>query len=253
MTPTHANLPSETAPSVRGLALVTGGAHRLGRAIALELARIGFAVAIHYHHSAAAAKETAAAARELGVPASLFPADLRDPAQIQALFEQVAGLPHPLKVLVNSAAVMPRGSLADISPDEWDATLGLNLRAPLLCAQQAARLMPDGGAIVNLTDTGAHKVWTAYPAYVVSKAALETLTRLLARSFAPHIRVNAVAPGLVLPGPQASPEDWDRLVARLPLKRPGRVDEIAQTVAFLVQNEYITGQTVVVDGGYHLI
>jgi NAD(P)-dependent dehydrogenase (short-subunit alcohol dehydrogenase family) len=249
-----ASPPSSPNPSAdRGLALVTGGAHRLGRAIALGLARLGYAVVVHYHHSAAAAEQTAAAARALGTPAVLLDADLRDPAQIQGLFDRIAGLPYPLKVLVNSAAVMPRGSLVDISPADWDAALALNLRAPLLCSQQAARLMIDGGVIVNLTDTGAQKTWTSFPAYVVSKSALETLTRLLARSLAPRIRVNAVAPGLVLPGPDTPPEDWDRLVARIPLKRAALVDEIAQTVAFLVQNEYITGQTVVVDGGYHLI
>lgn len=253
MTISPPNSPQAIPPGSRGLALVTGGAHRLGRAIALRLARAGYVVGIHHFQSITRAKETAAEIQRTGVPTALFKADLRDPAQIRDLFAQVSALPFPLKVLVNSAAVMPRGSVLDISPADWDNTFALNLRAPLLCSQLAARLMPSGGVIVNLTDTGAQKTWTSYPAYVVSKSALETLTRLLARSLAPHVRVNAIAPGLVLPSEDTAPEDWNKLVARVPLKRPARIEEIAETVAFLIQNEYITGQTIVVDGGYHLV
>jgi NAD(P)-dependent dehydrogenase (short-subunit alcohol dehydrogenase family) len=240
-------------PGSRGLALITGGAHRLGRAIALRLGQAGYVVGIHYFQSAQQAKDTAAEIQRSGVPTAVFKADLRDPAQIRDLFAQVSALPYPLKVLVNSAAVMPSGSVLDISPTEWDNTFALNLRAPLLCAQLAARLMKEGGVIVNLTDTGAQKTWTNYPAYVVSKSALETLTRLLARSLAPRVRVNAIAPGLVLPSEDTDGEDWNKLVARVPLRRPARTDEIAETVAFLIQNEYITGQTIVVDGGYQMV
>jgi pteridine reductase len=242
-----------TLPNRRGLALVTGGAHRLGRAIALELARLGFTIAIHYYQSEDAARETAEALRQTGAAVHLFRADLRKPDQIEGLFAGAAAIGAPLQILVNSAAVMPRKTALEISASEWDDTLALNLRAPLLCAQQAAALMTEGGSIVNLTDTGAQKTWSGYAAYVVSKSALETLTRLLARSLAPRIRVNAVAPGLVLPGADTSPADWERLIARVPLQRAGLAEEVAQTVAFLVQNEYITGQTIIVDGGYQLI
>jgi pteridine reductase len=237
----------------RGLALVTGGAHRIGRAIALELARLGYAIALHYFRSETAAAETGTALREAGARVELFRADLRDPGQIEGMFERIDALQTPLRVLVNSAGAMPRRKLADVTAAEWDETLALNLRAPMLCSQAAARRMEEGSAIINLTDSGARKVWTGYPAYVVSKAALETLTRLQARSLAPRIRVNAVAPGLVMPGPDTNAQDWERLIARVPLRRPGLAEEIAQTVAFLVQNEYITGQVVIVDGGYQLV
>jgi pteridine reductase len=240
-------------PGSRGLALITGGAHRLGRAIALRLGQAGYVVGIHYFHSGQQAKETAAEIQRSGIPTAVLKADLRDPAQIRDLFAQVYTLPYPLKVLVNSAAVMPRGSVLDISPSDWDSTFALNLRAPLLCSQLAARLMKEGGVIINMTDTGAQKNWTGYAAYVVSKSALETLTRLLARSLAPQVRVNAIAPGFVIPGEDTAVEDWNQLVKRVPLKRPARIEEIAETVAFLIQNEYITGQTIVVDGGYHLV
>ncbi|RME87997.1 MAG: SDR family oxidoreductase, partial [Anaerolineae bacterium] len=171
------------------------------------------------------------------------------------LFAAVDATPHPLHVLVNSAAVMTRHDVRTLPAGEWDATFAVNLRAPFLLAQQAARRMETagGGLIVNVTDVGARKVWSAFPAYTVSKAALESLTRVLARALAPKVRVNAIAPGLVLPSEHVAAEEWDRLVARLPLKRPASVDEIASALDFLLDNEYITGQTLVIDGGYSLL
>jgi len=236
------------------LALVTGASRRLGRVLALELGRQGYAVGLHYHLSAAQAAETAEEIRKLGVPVFLIPADLSDPQQIVRLFEELDALPHPLKILVNSAAVMQRHNLLDISAAEWDATLALNLRAPLLCAQHAARLMGEaGGLIINITDAGAARAWTGFPAYIISKSALENLTRLLARSLAPAIRVNSIAPGLISPqGDSVSPE-WTRLVGRVPLRRSGTAEEVAGALAFLIHNEYVTGQSIVVDGGYQLI
>jgi pteridine reductase len=243
------------AEALLPLALVTGAAHRLGRAIAAELAGQGFAVGLHYHHAQREAEETAAAlSAASGLPVYLLPADLRDPAQVDGLFERVAALPHPLRVLVNSAAVMPAGSLSDMPLEAWDDALDLNLRAPWLCARAAARLMePSGGVIVNITDSGAHKAWTGYPAYIVSKAGLEALTRLLARALAPGVRVNAVAPGLILPSADLSAERWQRLLDRLPLQAAGSPEDIARAVTFFVLNPYITGQTLAVDGGYQLI
>jgi pteridine reductase len=237
------------------LALVTGAAHRLGRAIAEELVGQGFALGLHYHRSRVQAEETAAAlTTPAGPPIYLLPADLRDPAQIEAMFEQVDALPHALRVLVNSAGVMQRASLRDLPPEDWDDTLNLNLRAPWLCARAAARRMQSaGGLVVNITDSGAHKAWTGFPAYIVSKAGLESLTRLLARDLAPKVRVNAVAPGLVLPAEDFSSEQWQRLVDRLPLQAAGSPRDVARAVTFFIQNPYVTGQTLAVDGGYQLI
>lgn len=235
------------------LALVTGGARRLGRAFALALARQGFAILLHYHHSEEEAAATADAIRALGMPVYPLQVDLTSSTNIESLFSNLDTLPHPLKVLVNSAALMPRGDVRTLSAVDFDAAIALNLRAPFLCAQEAAKRMEAGGLIVNVTDVGAQKAWSGFPAYTVSKAALESLTRVLARSLAPKIRVNAIAPGLVLPSEHVSPEEWERLVGRLPLKRPASVDEIAAALEFLLKNEYITGQTIVVDGGYSLI
>ncbi len=158
-----------------------------------------------------------------------------------------------LRVLVNSAAVMPRTDLATATSSDWDAAFSLNLRAPFLLTQKAAERMADGGLIVNVTDVGAHKLWTGYPAYVVSKSALETLTRLQAKTYAPRLRVNAIAPGLVLPSENVTSAEWENLVGRLPLRRPASTGEIAAALEFLLKNEAVTGQTIVVDGGYSLL
>jgi NAD(P)-dependent dehydrogenase (short-subunit alcohol dehydrogenase family) len=239
----------ETQP----LALVTGAAHRLGKAFVLALARNGYAILLHYRTSDVQAATTATQIRTLGVPVFLSQADLSQPSQILSLFSLVDRIPHPLKVLVNSAAIIPAGDARTVSAAEWDAVLNLNLRAPFLCAQEAAKRMKDGGLIVNVTDVGAKKSWTRFPSYSISKAGLEALTKILARSLAPSIRVNAIAPGLVLQSDLISAEEWSRLVERLPLKRAATVDEIGMALDFLLKNEYVTGQTLVVDGGYSLL
>jgi NAD(P)-dependent dehydrogenase (short-subunit alcohol dehydrogenase family) len=242
------------------LALVTGGGHRLGRALALALARNGHAVLLHYHRSKDEAAATAAEIRALGVPAFLFGADLRDTAQVDSLLKNLDSITNdtnnhllPLRVLVNSAALMASGDARTLTAAEWDATLALNLRAPFLLSQAAARRMSDGGLIINVTDVGAQKAWSGFPAYTVSKAGLESLTRVLARSFAPSVRVNAIAPGLVLPSAGLPPEDWYRLTSKVLLKRPASLEEITGVLEFLLKNEYITGQTITVDGGYSLV
>jgi NAD(P)-dependent dehydrogenase (short-subunit alcohol dehydrogenase family) len=231
------------------LALVTGAAHRLGKAFALTLARQGFDIILHYHRSSEAALQTQVELESLGSRVMMSQADLTKPAEIQSLVSHL----NSLNVLVNSAAFMPVGSVEALSLETWDITLDLNLRAPFLLAQECAKKMTEGGLIVNITDVGAQKAWSRYPSYTVSKAALESLTRILARALAPNIRVNAIAPGLVLQSDIVSNDEWQRLINRIPLKRPARAEEIASALEFLLQNEYITGQTIVVDGGYSLV
>jgi pteridine reductase len=245
---TSTSLPA--APPDLGLALVTGAGRRIGKAIAIEMGRLGYTVGVHYFHSAPEAAALVVELNDLGVRAHALQADLNDPAQVERLFAQVADLPEPLSVLINSAAVMPAGNLRDLSLADWESTLNLNLRAPFLCAQWAARLMRAGSVIINISDTGARKTWTRYPAYTLSKAGLETLTRLLARELAPAIRVNAVAPGFVLPQSGTDPAVWQSLIAKVPMRRAAEPQEIAGAVAFLVQNPYITGQILTLDGGY---
>jgi len=231
------------------LALVTGAAHRLGKVFALTLAQKGFDIVLHYHQSLGDALQTQTEIESLGRRAILVRADLTDPSQIQAL---VSGI-DPLHVLVNSAAFMPSGKVEALTLENWDTSLDLNLRAPFLLSQECARKMSKGGLIVNITDVGAQKAWSRYPSYTVSKAALESLTKVLARGLAPKIRVNAIAPGFVLQSDIVSEEEWQRLIQRIPLKRAARPEEIASALEFLLKNEYITGQTIVVDGGYSLV
>jgi NAD(P)-dependent dehydrogenase (short-subunit alcohol dehydrogenase family) len=231
------------------LALVTGAAYRLGKVFALTLAQQGFDIVLHYHQSKAEALQTQAEIESIGRRAILSQADLTDPAQIQLLISKF----DSLNVLVNSAAFMPSGNVDLLTLENWDTSLDLNLRAPFLLAQECAKKMNTGGLVVNITDVGAQKAWSRYPSYTVSKAALESLTKILARALAPQIRVNAIAPGFVLQSNIVSDEEWQRLINRIPLKRPARTEEIASALEFLLKNEYITGQTIVVDGGYSLI
>lgn len=235
------------------LALVTGSAHRLGKAFALTLARMGYSIALHYRGSVTEAEKTAKEIRALGVDCLPIRADLTKPEKIDFLFSLVDEFHTPLKVVVNSAAIMPIGNPRTLELHQWDSALDLNLRAPFLIAQQAAKRMTEGGVIVNISDIGAQKAWSRYPSYTVSKAGLDSLTKMLARALAPHIRVNAIAPGLVLPGDMVTPEQWEKLVEKLPLKRAAALDEITSTLEFLIKNGYITGHTIVVDGGYSLI
>lgn len=231
------------------LALVTGAAHRLGKAFALTLARHGFDIALHYHHSLDAALQTRAEIESVGRSVTFAQADLTDAAQISSLLSKI----DSLQVLVNSAAFMPSGNVDALSLEDWDASLDLNLRAPFLLAREASQKMTEGGLIVNITDVGVQKAWSRYPSYTVSKAALESLTKILARALAPRLRVNAIAPGFVLPSDIVPAGEWERLIQRVPLKRPARIEEVTSALEFLLHNEYITGQTIVVDGGYSLV
>lgn len=237
------------------LAIVTGSARRLGKAFALSLARQGYDLVLHFNSSEGEALKTKEEVERFGVRSELVQADLTDQAQITAIFEQLdqAYPDSSLRVLVNSAAIMSVARPQVISLEEWDVTMNTNLRAPLLLAQAAAKRMARGGLIVNISDIGAQKSWSRYSAYTVSKAGLEALTRLLARSLAPAIRVNAIAPGLVLPSDIVTGEQWDKLVSSVPLQRPASLDEVTDTLQFLIKNEYITGQTIAVDGGYSLL
>jgi len=242
------------------LALVTGAAHRLGKAFALSLANLGYAIILHYHSANAAAVSSAKEFGKLGVPVFPIKADLLNEDEINAMFSEVDSLiGNPdmklagLKVLVNSAAIMSHEEARILSIQEFDRTIGLNLRAPFLCSQLAYKRMSSGGVIVNISDVAAQKAWVNYPAYTVSKAGLESLTKVMARSFAPKVRVNAISPGLSLRSDLTAPEVWKRLVERVPLMRTAKEDELTAALEFLLKNEYITGQTLVVDGGYSLI
>lgn len=243
-------------------ALVTGAAHRLGRAIACRLARGGARLAIHYGGSAEQAARTVADIEDDGGEAWAVQADLARSEAIEGLFGAVEQRFGGLDVLVNSAASFRSQPFDDISAADWDAVLSVNLRAPFLCTQAAARLMgttarPDDapGVVINVCDLSALGVWRGYAHHSVSKAGLLHLTRVAAWELAPRVRVNAIAPGAILPPPGEDPdgEAWRRRGEDVPLGRTGSPEDVAAAVAFVVENEFVNGALVPVDGGERLI
>jgi pteridine reductase len=235
------------------VALVTGAGRRLGRAFAEALGARGARVAVHYAHSREGADETCRRIAASGGEAVPFGADLTESGAPARLVEAVAGRFGALDVLVNSAAVMERTPLGSVTEPQWDAIFALNLRAPFFAAQAAARVMGErGGAIVNVTDLAAFETWPAYVPHGISKAGVVQMTRSLARVLAPHVRVNAIAPGAVL-----LPDEWDagaaeRLAATTPLRRLGRPEDAVGAMLYLLEAEYVTGETILVDGGRHV-
>jgi len=237
------------------VALVTGGAHRVGQAIALALARAGADLVIHYHRSAEAAEDTADEVRSSGRRAITVGANLGRVTEIDRLFRQVEREFEQLDVLVNSASVFEAVDFMAMTSAQWDATLDVNLKGPAFCAQAAARLMlPQGGGhIVNVADVIGLRPWPRFPHHSVSKAGLIMLTQVLAMTLAPTIRVNAIAPGLVLKPDEMPEQRWQQMGAASLVGHPGQVDDVAQAVLFLVQSRYVTGEVLVVDGGTRFV
>ena len=233
------------------IAVVTGAAHRVGKAIALGLADAGANVVVHYHGAAAEVPGTLAELEQRGVKAVAVQADLAQTAGVEAVFEAAVSAFGGVDILVNSAAIMEPGSVLEMGRTEWQRSLDINLTAPFFCAQRAARLMRarGGGGIVNIADLAGLEPWARYPAHSVSKAGLIMLTQVLAKALAPDIRVNAVAPGPV-EKPQGWQDDrWRRVGEHTLLKRAGSGYDVARAVVFLLEQDFITGETLVVDGG----
>jgi pteridine reductase len=231
-------------------ALVTGAGQRIGRAITYGLIRRGVNVAIHYHRSEQGAKATQMEAEVAGVRVARLKADLSDVEAAEALPARAREALGGLDIAVLSAAIMEKRSLEDVTPSAWDRVMNLNLKSTFFAAKGAAAAMGEqGGAIVTMADIAAFQRWTHYPVHVISKAGVVVATELLARILAPRVRVNAVAPGAIL-----LPPDWDdearrQLVASTPLGRIGTPDDVVRAVIFLLESDYLTGTTLVVDGG----
>jgi len=245
--------------SLRGrTALVTGAARRLGRAIAEALAREGADILVHYGHSAAEAEQTAAGLRALGVRSWTLGADLGDPAQAEALWDEARARAGSIDILVNSASSFPEDTLAGFTPAALEASLRVNALAPVLLARRFAATPAAAGqagetpadrVIVNLLDSRALGRMRRHLSYQMSKRLLADFTRLLALELAPAVRVNAVAPGMILPPPGLGEEARRRLAATNLLARWGEPADVARAVLFLAGNDFITGQVLFVDGG----
>ena len=235
-------------------ALVTGGAQRLGRAIATALAQDGHPVAIHCHNSRDAAEAAAADIRAAGGRAAVVTADLANEAETIALIAHANAAIGPIGVLVNNASTFERDEWNTADRMSWDAHIEPNLRAPFVLTQAFARaLPPDGkGVVINMLD---ERVWSLTPhfiSYTVSKAGLWALTQSLALALAPRIRVNAIGPGPALPSPRQTAEQFARQCASTPLGRGTDPDEVGRAVIAILALPSMTGQMIALDGGQHL-
>lgn len=233
-------------------ALVTGAGQRLGKAAALELGRCGWNVVIHYRRSGVEAEAAAAAVREAGGEAVTVGADLDSAAERKGLIEKsIAAAGAPLRALVNCAAIFEHDTIDTLSGEALQKHIAINTLTPSLLARDFAGSLAEAarGVVVNFLD---FKLASPYPdhfSYTLSKYALAGATELLARALAPSVRVNAVAPGYVLPAPDQSEEDWKRLHADTPLELGPTPEHVAHAVRFLIENDAITGQTIYVDAG----
>lgn len=232
------------------IVLVTGGAKRLGRALALALARRRARVVISYRSSSSDALATIRELERCGAQALAVRADLSKPAEVKRLMTRVRQRFGRLDVLINSAANFERTPFVTLTERDWDLALDTNLKGPFLCALYGSRLMRQGGKIINLADWSGVRPYRDYLPYCVSKAGVIGLTKALAKELAPTIQVNAIAPGPILPPPDMTAAERARVIRRVPLKRWGSPQDIVNTVLFLIEGtDFMTGSTIFVDGG----
>ena len=241
-------------PPVPKAALVTGGARRIGQALALALAGDGFAVAVHHRNSHAAAEDLVALIRNKGGAAVALAADLGDEAAVRTLLSRAEQALGPIGCLVNNAGVFVNDTVETATRASWELHLAVNLRAPFLLIQDFATRLPKsaGGVVVNLLD---QRVWSLTPyfvSYTLSKAGLWTLTQTMALALAPRIRVNGIGPGPALPSPRQSAEEFATQCATMPLRRGTSPQEIAAALRFILSAPAVTGQMIALDGGQHL-
>jgi NAD(P)-dependent dehydrogenase (short-subunit alcohol dehydrogenase family) len=237
------------------VALVTGGAKRIGRAITLALADAGYGVVVHARRADADAQALVAGLAGRGVRAAVAEADLADAGEVASLIDRaVAVARSPLSVLVNCAAEFADDAVGSLGPAQWDRHFAVNLRAPVFLAQAFAAQVPTGrdACIVNITDQRVRKKVPRQFSYTLSKCALDAATTLLAQALAPRVRVNAVAPGPTLPSPRQDAAAFAAQAAALPLAHGMRPEDIAAAVLYLVSATGVTGETIAVDGGQHI-
>jgi NAD(P)-dependent dehydrogenase (short-subunit alcohol dehydrogenase family) len=238
----------------RQTALVTGAGRRIGRAIALDLAAAGFAVAVHHRAASVEAEEVATAIREGGGRAVAIAADLAEEAQVTTLLPRATEALGPVTLLVNNASVFERDEWNTATRESWDRHLETNLRAPLVLTQAMAGALPEGmrGLVVNILDQRVLNLTPHFLSYTIAKSGLWTLTRTLAMALAPRIRVNGVGPGPTLRNERQSDEHFAVQSAAVPMGRSVEPGEICAAIRFLIDAPSVTGQMIAVDGGEHL-
>lgn len=238
----------------RGGALITGGARRIGRALAMKAQAAGFDVAVHSRKPDSEADALAAALRDSGGRAGVVHGDLSLDADLAGLVDAARDAVGPLSLLVNCASLFEEDRIETLAPAGWDAHMATNLRAPILLSQAFAAQSPleRQGLIVNILDQRVLRVTPQFFSYAVSKAALWHATRMLAQALAPRIRVNGIGPGPTLASIHQTPQAFAAEIAGLPLQKGASPEEIADALAYLIDARSVTGQMIAVDGGQHL-
>lgn len=240
------------------VALVTGSARRVGRTIALELAKQGAHIMVHYRSADdSELRDTMHEIKSYGVDAFSVQADLNDSEGVPTIFNAIREHFGRLDILVNSASVFTKNTLMETTLEDWQLSLNVNLTAPFLCTQEATRLMqdnhPQGGTIINICDHGALRPWPERFDHGISKAGLFMLTKTSAASLGQYnIRVNGVLPGPVMQPDDMTDDSWNRVVAKSPLRRAGEGEDVARAVCYLASEDYVTGTIIEVNGGEHL-
>ncbi len=237
----------------RKVALVTGGAKRIGKEISCALAKAGYAIALHYGRSRAQAQETSRAICKNGGACMIFACDLGQARAVEELIPRVIQEFGRIDTLINNASIFEKSNLAQGDFGLWERHWAVNLSAPYILMRSFAQRVVGQGSIINILDRHIVRNKTSYAAYLLSKKALAELTKMAALEFAPRVRVNAVAPGLILPLGSQKTDYLDRLARHVPLRRKGNPAHIAHAVLFLLENDYVTGQVIFEDGGEHLI
>lgn len=236
------------------VALVTGGARRIGRAIVEDLAAHGWAVAVHAHGSRSAAEALVADIATRGQTAHAVYGDLRDATCFAGLVEATQAALGPLTLLVNNASIFEQDEIGSLDQRLFDAHFALHLRAPCFLAEAMVARLPDGvdGNVVNIIDQRVWKLTPRFFSYTLSKSALWTATQTMAQALAPRVRVNAIGPGPAMASSRQQAADFRAQCAALPLGRGPSLDEFGRTIRFLVETPSITGQMIAIDGGQHL-
>lgn len=238
----------------QGVALVTGGAKRIGRAIACDIAAQGWSVGVHFHQSADDAETVVAEVAAAGGTAVALGADLADPTATEALIGQTSAALGPVTALINNASAFERDSVADFPTERWDKHLDINLRAPAILTKAFATALPEDleGNIINLIDQRVWNLTGEFLSYSISKVGLWGLTQMSAIALAPNIRVNGIGPGPVLPSSRQSAEDFARQSAATPLGHGADPQEICDAVRYILGARSVTGQMIALDGGAHM-
>ncbi len=234
-----------------GAAIVTGGAKRIGRAIALALAKKGYHIALHYRSSRREAELLVQEIRDWKVQCELFACDFLDMESVRTLVPRVCGRFPETNLLVNNASIFERGRMMQTEEELFDRHFQINFKTPFFLSRDFARRCQKG-LIINLLDTKVSRTLIEYFAYTLSKKALHDLTRMAAKELAPKIRVNGVCPGLILPPPGEGESYLEEREQTIPLQTRGTEDQIAAAVEFLIDHSFITGDCLYIDGGEHL-